>query len=201
MAVPRPVLLALVGLALVASVFMVTRRGANESVSAPSKPATRQAQTAATPPAPATRKAQADAHKAALARKAKPAPAQRAHAKPAAPAARPAKPAAKSSVPSRVQAAATALGADKVVVFFFSKPGAADDVGARVAMRSLHGMSRVAIFDASLDELAAFRPMLSDIGISQIPATVIVRPGKKAVLIQGFVDAGTLRQNVADALR
>jgi hypothetical protein len=62
-------------------------------------------------------------------------------------------------------------------------------------------MPRVSIFDASLDEVAAYRPMLSGLGISQIPSTVIVRPGKKAVLLQGFVDAGTLRQNVADALR
>jgi len=30
---------------------------------------------------------------------------------------------------------------------------------------------------------------------------VIVRPGQQAVLFEGFVDAGTLRQNVADALR
>jgi hypothetical protein len=43
--------------------------------------------------------------------------------------------------------------------------------------------------------------MLENVGISQIPSTVIVRPGTKAILLQGFVDAGTLRQNVADALR
>ena len=98
-------------------------------------------------------------------------------------------------------AAAQALGQDKVVVFFFSNPGAADDVGARVAVKSLRGMPRVQVFDASLDEVAAYRPMLSSVGISQIPSTVIVRPGKKAILLQGFVDAGTLRQNVADALR
>ena len=100
-----------------------------------------------------------------------------------------------------MQAAANALAQDKVVVFLFSSSGAADDVGARLAVDSLRGMPRVAIFDASLDEVAAYRPMLSNVGISQIPSTVIVRPGKKAVLLQGFVDAGTLRQNVADALR
>jgi hypothetical protein len=70
-----------------------------------------------------------------------------------------------------------------------------------VAVKSLRGMPRVQVFDASLDEVAAYRPMLSSVGISQIPSTVIVRPGKKAILLQGFVDAGTLRQNVADALR
>jgi hypothetical protein len=41
--------------------------------------------------------------------------------------------------------------------------------------------------------------MLSQLEITQVPAVAIVRPGKRAVLLQGFVDAGTLRQNVADA--
>ena len=57
------------------------------------------------------------------------------------------------------------------------------------------------VFDASFDRIAAYRPMLSGLGISQVPATVIVRPGRRAVLFQGFVDSGTLRQNVADAQR
>ena len=39
MAVPRPVLLALVGLALIASAFLLTRRGSTESVSTPQAPA------------------------------------------------------------------------------------------------------------------------------------------------------------------
>ena len=81
------------------------------------------------------------------------------------------------------------------------EPGAADDTGARIAVRSLDGMKRVKVFKADIAEVGAFRPMLSQLEISQVPATAIVRPGRQAVLIQGFVDAGTLRQNVADALR
>jgi hypothetical protein len=113
----------------------------------------------------------------------------------------PARPAAADTTSANVLAAARALGKGDAVVIFFSKPGAADDTMARGAVHKLRGMARVSIFDASLDQVAAFRPMLSGLGISQIPSTVIVRPGKKAVLLQGFVDAGTLRQNVADALR
>jgi hypothetical protein len=197
MAVPRPVLLALVGLALLASVFLVTRNGSNQSVNstaAPSKPAL-------VPSAPAHGK-KAHAHKAAQGRDAKD---SHAAGKPGN-AGKPAKPAAAglepgSSVQERVVAAARALGEGRVVVFFFTNPGAADDVGARVAVKSLRRVPGVQIFDASLDEVAAFRPMLSNVGISQIPSTVIVRAGRKAVLFQGFVDAGTLLQNVADALR
>jgi hypothetical protein len=199
MAVPRPVLLALVGLGLLASVFLVTRSGSNDSgnstVTSPARPAV-------VPAAPAHAGGKkAHANKATGAKDAK----RAAAAKPATPAAKPAAPRTLgprgNTVQARVLAAAQALGEGKVVIFFFSDPGAADDVGARVAMKSLRGKPEVKIFDASLDEVAAYRPMLSSVGISQIPSTVIVRAGKKAILLQGFVDAGTLRQNVADALR
>jgi hypothetical protein len=206
MAVPRPVLLALLGLGLLASVFLVTRNGSNDAVNSSTAPA---AKPAATPSAPAAGKPGkgGSRHKAAAHSSAPAKHAKRHRASAHKPAAKPSKPAAgrvkapEGQVGGRVLEAARALGEDKAVVFFFSKPGAADDAGARVAMKSLRGMDRVQIFDASLDELAAYRPMLASVGISQIPSTVIVRPGKKAILLQGFVDAGTLRQNVADALR
>ncbi len=206
MAVPRPVLLALLGLGLIASLFLVTRSGSNESVRGPSKAASRPMPTRAAP-APA-RAHKATVHKAAPgAAKSRPAPAK-AHAvnKPDAPPAKHrtphvAKAPAPITLPDRVLAAARALGANEVVVFFFSNNGPADDAGARAAVDSLRGVPGVHVFDANLDEVAAFRPMLSNVGISQVPSTVIVRPGRKAVLIQGFVDGGTLRQNVADALR
>jgi len=201
MAVPRPVLLALVGLALLASVFLVTRSGTNDSVSSTSAPV----KPAVTPRTAAPSHARkARAHRAAAAKDAR----RHAPARPAKPAKAPAKTTvagdvapAGSTLQQRVLDAAQALAEDRVVVFFFTNPGAADDVGARVAMKSLRRVPGVEIFDASLDEVAAYRPMLSNVGISQIPSTVIVRPGRKAILIQGFVDAGTLLQNVADALR
>src|SRR5215210_3995904 len=204
MAVPRPVLLALLGLGLLASVFLVTRNGSNDAVKSSTAPV---AKPTVTPDPPRAGKAgkggsrnRAEAHRATPAKDAKRSERKGAvkPGKAAAPAGR--KASAAGGVEGRVLAAAKALGEDKAVVFFFSKPGAAD-VGTRVAMKSLRGMDRVAIFDARLDELAAYRPMLASVGISQIPSTVIVRPGKKAILLQGFVDAGTLRQNVADALR
>ena len=190
MAVPRPVLLALVGLGLLASVYLVTRSGSNEAVNSTATPVTK------TAPAHAPKAAARPSAKHAARPAAKPA-----HAKAPKPAHASARTAPVGGVQGRVLAAAKALSEGKVVVFFFSKAGAADDVGARHAVESIRGMSGVRIFSAGLGEVSAYRPMLADVGISQIPSTVIVRPGKKAVLIQGFVDAGTLRQNVADALR
>jgi len=180
MAVPRPVMLAILGLALIAGAFLVTRSGSNESVTHASKAA----QAPATPhPVKPLR----------------PMPgAVPSHTAPRA--ARPRVP-ADVEVPDRAEAAAKALGSGKVVVFFFTKPGTPDDSATASAVHSLKGMKRVAVFVASLDEIASYRPMLANVGISEVPAVVIVRPGQQAVLFEGFVDAGTLRQNVADALR
>ncbi|HEX8054787.1 MAG TPA: hypothetical protein VF517_17500 [Thermoleophilaceae bacterium] len=184
MALPRPVLIALVGLAALMALFLATRHGAqNESVTPPStaaKPATTKAPAADKPARPESRQAAAPK---------------------AAEPVTPRKPKLDDGVPPQVRKAAEALGRDQVVVFFFTKPGAADDTGARIAVRSIEGMKGVALFKAGIEEVGAYRPMLSQLEISQVPATAIVRPGKKAVLLQGFVDAGTLRQNVADARR
>lgn len=185
MAVPRPVLLALLGLGLLTALFLATRNSQSESVAPPATPAKPAPQQAA----PSKAKSRAEARKAAAEKKRE--------AKPAAPA----KPKAQPGVPAQVQKAADALAKDKVVVFFFHKPGAADDTGARIAVRSLEGMKGVEVFKADIAQVGDYRPMLAQLQISQVPATAIVRPGKKAVLLQGFVDAGTLRQNVADALR
>jgi hypothetical protein len=187
MAIPRPVLIAVLGLALLTALFLATRNSAqNESVTPPAQPVK---------PAPA-KKAPA----------AKRAEARRAEAREATPkrpkaAVTPRKPKLAPDVPANVQRAADALAKDQVVVFFFSDPGAADDTGARVSMREIEGMKGVAVFKAGLKDIGSYRPMLAQLEISQVPATAIVRPGKRAVLLQGYVDAGTLRQNVADARR
>ena len=185
MAVPRPVLLALIGLALLVATFLATRGGQGESVTPPVK----------TDPAPGL--------KATDSGKAAPGANRSQPARPAAPAVQ--KPKPKAAIPADVQKAADALDANKVLVLLFTKPGAADDTQTRLASRTVQRMKGVVFVQAGIERLAAFRPMLdssaSSLGISQIPATVIVRPGRQAVLLQGFVDPGTLRQNVADALR
>ncbi|HEX8741704.1 MAG TPA: hypothetical protein VF712_01090 [Thermoleophilaceae bacterium] len=184
MAVPRPLLIALVGLTLLIAAFLATRNSQSESVTPP-----------ATPTKPAAPQSGPAAHKPSRA-EARAARAPKPQPKPA-----PAKPKPQPDVPPQVRRAAAALAQDNVVVFFFTKPGAADDTGARIAVSSLEGMKGVKVFKADIAEVGAYRPMLAQLEISQVPATAIVRPGKRAVLLQGFVDAGTLRQNVADAQR
>jgi hypothetical protein len=192
MAVPRPVLLALLALALCAAAFLSTR-GARDPGGAV---------TAAPAPAPVAPPTEA----------AKPAQQPEEEAAPAEEAAKPAQPvdpkkAQSPAVGQQINIAAKsvivteAFDRGDAVVFFFSRPGAADDTGTRGAVNALRGEGRVTVISAGLNELSAYRPVLSGAGVSQVPAVVVAHAGKPARLLQGYVDGGTLRQTVADALR
>jgi hypothetical protein len=185
MAVPRPVLLALLGLALCAAAFMATR-GAREpgGDSVTANPATPAPVLHKSAPGKAVTKAN-PAHKAL-----KPQP----------------KPQA-APAPHRTGAERTAvkvksaLAKGDAVVFFFTRAGAADDTGTRAAVRAVQNNPHVTVVRAGLADLTAFRPVLSGAGVSQVPAVVVAHAGKPARLIEGYVDSGTLRQTIADALR
>jgi hypothetical protein len=185
MAVPRPVLLALLGLALCAAAFMATR-GARE-------PGGDSVAAAPVTPAPAV-------HKAAPAKAADKAPAHKA-ATPK-PQSQP-KPAAPQRTAAEVTAVKVtkALGRGDAVVFFFTRAGAADDTGTRQAVQAAQGRPHVMVVRAGLEDLTTFRPVLSGAGVSQVPAVVVAHAGKPARLLEGYVDSGTLRQTIADALR
>ncbi len=210
MTLPRPVLIALLGLALCAAAFLATR-SASDSGSAvttvtpqPQAPPVHKAvKPGHKPAAPAHG---AKAHKAAPAAKQptteksqSPAPAQTQPATPATPA-KPAKPAVSPEV-AKTLPAIKALARGDVVVFFFTHPGAADDTGTREAVKTLKGEKGVSVFTIGLDDLETFGPVLNGAGVSQVPAVVIVRAGQKGRLLQGYVDSRTLHQTVADARR
>ena len=199
MTLPRPVLLALLGVALCAAAFLATRT-ANDTGDAVTSTAP------VTQPKPAV-KPHAKPAKKAHARHAAPATAAKPETKPAT---KPdvatkkpetaAKPAPNSDV-AKVLPAIKALGRGDVVVFFFSRPGPADDTGTRQAVNSVRGDKGVTVFSVGLEDIEVYRPVLAGAGVSQVPAVVVIRGGEKARLLQGFVDARTLRQTVADARR
>lgn len=189
MAVPRPVLLGLLGLALCAAAFMATR-GAREpgGSSIAATPATQ---------APAVKQAPAKVKHAHKARAHAAAPAQQAKPKHVAPA-----PAPHRTAEQRTAINVTkALAKGDAVVFFFTHAGAADDTGTRQAVKAAQHRPHVLVVRAGLKDLSAFRPVLSGAGVSQVPAVVVAHAGKPARLLQGYVDPGTLRQTIADALR
>jgi hypothetical protein len=204
MAVPRPVLLALLGLALCAAAFMATR-GAREpggsSVAAvPAAPVPAPAQ-AVKKAAPAKAAAKPKVSKAAAAvNQGTKAADTKAQAKPQ-PKPQPA-PAPQRTAEQRTAIKVTkALAKGDAVVFFFTRAGAADDTGTRQAVRAIKDRPHVTVVRAGLKDLTAFRPVLSGAGVSQVPAVVVAHAGKPARLLEGYVDSGTLRQAIADALR
>lgn len=203
MALPRPALLGILGALLIAATFMVMHRGGSSNSSS-------------TPtPAPA---------------KAAPKPAQVKHAaaKPVkhAAAATPAKPVkhntvkqttAKKSAPVKVTTpagqeagasvglplkVAKAFAKKQVVVLYFGGAGT-DDTLTADSVRSLkssvgHG---VAVFMDKLSNLADYRRVVEGLNVSQAPSIVIVDRSQKAEVLEGFIDAGSLRQDVADVAR
>jgi hypothetical protein len=183
MAVPRPLLLALVGLLLLSATFFATRasRGGTEST-VPSQ--------AATPQKPSAPRSEAKPHKPArastshsAASKDHPARAVRAHR-----AASLAKPAA----------VARALSRGKVVVISFFQPGA-DDRASAASVDALRGRHLAVVFTDRIANVGRYGPLVEKIGIDQAPAIVIVDHHRRARLIQGYVDSETLAQEVSDA--
>jgi hypothetical protein len=193
MAVPRPVLIAILGLALCVTALIAVRgvgSKAEETVAPaplPTAPATPKHSQSARP-----KRTDASAGKAQPST-AKATPAQQATQAPSKP-----KLSAKERMLVDVKAA---LGKDQVVVLFFSRPGAADDTGARSAVRKLRGMKGVEVFSPSFEDLSDYRPILAGTGVSQVPSIVIAKQGKNARLVEGYVDQKSLRQQVEDALR
>jgi hypothetical protein len=200
-AVPRPVLLAILGLALCVAALVGVRglgSGEDEVVPAPIP----------TTASPSTENAE-------------PAARGRARTRPRVEEAAPAKPAdeaGKASAPKPTRkltddqiaklrddalltSVAKALGQDDVVVLFFTRPGAADDTGVRRAVADLRGTKGVQIFSPRFEDLNDYRPVLAGVGVSQVPSIVIAKPGQKAQIVEGYVDRQSLRQQVEDALR
>jgi Flavin reductase like domain len=100
---------------------------------------------------------------------------------------------------------ARALNAHKVVVLFFYEPAASDDQATRAAVRSARSAANpaagraVAVFQDVVARISDYRRVVGSLGISQSPAMVVIDRDRKARLLQGYLDSGTIRQTVRDA--
>jgi hypothetical protein len=180
MAVPRPLLLALLGVILLAATFSATRASREDSASSkstnqtqPAKPKKQAAQAPAAHAATSHRGAAAKAHAARSARQE--------HARPLA------KPAAVAHAVSR----------GRVVVLAFFQPGA-DDRASAAAVAALRGRHMAVVVTDRIGNVAHYGPLVEGIGIDQAPAIVIVDRQRRARLIEGYVDPETLAQEVSD---
>ena len=99
-------------------------------------------------------------------------------------------------------AASKALADGKVVVLLFTEKGAADDAATarQFAVLSQLG-SKVRTFRAGIGDVGRYAGIVAQLGLTQAPSIVIVRPDLRAVPpIEGYVESQYLLQRVKDQL-
>ena len=204
MALPRPVMMALLGLLLVSAALVATRAtaggdDAGEVVPPPpsslsaKKPKPSRDRTPSPDRADAAKPAPSPNHTPAKPRTdasvVAPKPSERSTARKA----------AKAGLSLRV---ARALGRGEVVVLLFTDRTSADGEAASEAVDSLKPKrGKLAVFRDRLEHLSNYRRIVDGVGVSQSPSIVIVDRKLGAQLIEGYVDPASLRQRVADVLR
>jgi hypothetical protein len=181
MALSRPFVLAVVGALLAVATFASLRSAADraQAEETPAAPTVVQSPPAKDPATSTPAKPGTEAR-----------PEPKAKAKPKAKK----KPSPVSGVPPKV---GRALAARRTVVLFFRQP-AADDAATAGAVRSVRGMKGVSVFSAPISQLGRYRRVVATLGVSQAPAVVVVGKDRKARLLEGFIDSGTLRQGIKD---
>ena len=100
------------------------------------------------------------------------------------------------------RAVSNALADRKVVVVLFTEQGGADD---KATARSFSAVSQlgggVRTFRADISKLGRYAGIVADLGVTQAPSIVIVRPDLRAVPpVEGYVESQYLLQRVKDQL-
>jgi hypothetical protein len=93
-----------------------------------------------------------------------------------------------------------AVADNKKVVIFFENPKGFDD---RAVARSVNALDRrtksVVVLTDDVRNTDRYESLLEDLGVNQAPAIVVIGRSGKASLIEGYIDADSLVQVVADA--
>jgi hypothetical protein len=93
-----------------------------------------------------------------------------------------------------------AVADNKKVVIFFQNPRALDDQAVADSVRSLDRRTKkVVVLTDDVRNADRYGTLLEDLQVSQAPAIVVIGRSGKAELVEGYVDADSLVQVVADA--
>jgi hypothetical protein len=93
-----------------------------------------------------------------------------------------------------------AVADNKKVVVFFQNPRALDDQAVAESVRSLDRRTKqVVVLKDDVRNSDRYGTLLEELQVSQAPAIVVIGRSGKAELVEGYVDADTLVQVVADA--
>lgn len=100
------------------------------------------------------------------------------------------------------RAVSNALADGKVVVLLFTESKAADDQATARHFSALSQLGGVETFRAGISDVGRYAGIVAELGISQAPSIVIVRPDLRVVPpIEGYVESQYLLQRVRDQLR
>ncbi len=93
-----------------------------------------------------------------------------------------------------------AVADNQKVVIFFQNRRALDDKAVADSVKSLKSrMKKVLVLTDDARNADRYGSLLEDLKVNQAPAIVVIGRSGKASLIEGYVDAGSLVQVVADA--
>lgn len=194
MAVPRPLLIALLASVLAAVAFFATRGGASESTSLSPPPTASAPKPLKTVPPSKDGAAKGSDKAGSGTSDSTKSPADHSTKSVPKPAIKP-KPATVTGVP---QGVGRALAERKVVVVFFRQSGG-DDSATAAAVATARHQKGVSVFSDSINSLGRYPRLVGGLGVSQAPSVVVVGPSRSATLLEGYTDAGTLKQKVLDA--
>jgi hypothetical protein len=194
---PRPVLLALVGAAAIAALFVFSRRGGEQAAQSPpaatgpgaAQPGSQgttppQGGTATTPGATQGQSGSATGQGS------------------GAGTGSPGKPVRVNEPRKMPPAVKRALDANKIVVLLFWNPDGTDDRRVRQAVDSIGKRGgKVAVFTNDLSHLARYIRVTSPANVTQSPTLVVVDRDGNARTATGYLDAASVDQYVVDALR
>jgi hypothetical protein len=93
-----------------------------------------------------------------------------------------------------------AVADNRKVVIFFQNPKGIDDRAVARSVRSLDRRTKsVVVLTDDVRNADRYGSMVEDLGVNQAPAIVVIGRSGKASLIEGYIDAESLVQVVADA--
>ena len=93
-----------------------------------------------------------------------------------------------------------AVADNRKVVILFQNPKGIDDRAVAKSVRSLDRRTKsVVVLTDDVRNADKYGSMVEDLGVDQAPAIVVIGRSGKASLIEGYIDAETLVQVVADA--
>lgn len=93
-----------------------------------------------------------------------------------------------------------AVADNRKVVIFFKNPRALDDRAVADAVRALDRRTdKVVVLSDYLANVDRYGSLLEDLGVNQAPAIVVIGRSGQASLVEGYIDAESLTQVVADA--